>query len=202
MVLETNEEAGMNSVRVRATLLALLCLLPPLRAAGQQNDLVAIRDLQTQQAAAWNLHDAAAYANLFTDDGDVVNVLGWLWRGRSEIRSKLNDAFTFVFRESTLTITDVQARFLSPTIAVAHVWWTLDGAKAPPGAPGPPRSGIQLQVLTKQSGRWLIASFRTRTACPRPRFPRVLPRRNRDGGPVEFFTREPRTIVRTANALV
>jgi uncharacterized protein (TIGR02246 family) len=164
----------MNPVRLNV-LLILLCLVLPLPAQGQREDLVAIRELQMQQAAAWNLHDAAAYANLFTDDGDVVNVLGWLWSGRSEIKSKLDDAFVFVFRESTLTITDVQTRFLSPAVAVAHVWWTMDGAKAPPGAPAPPRTGVQLQVLTKQSGRWLIASFQNTNGVLEAPFPKGPP---------------------------
>ena len=146
--------------------------LAPLRATAQQSDESAIRELQMQQADAWNRHDAAAYARLFTDDGDVVNVLGWWWKSPTEIRSKLEDAFAFVFRDSTLTITDVQIRFLQPTIAVAHVFWTLDGAKAPPGAPAPPRHGVQLQVLSKQSGRWLIASFQNTNSIPEVPFPK------------------------------
>ena len=42
-----------------------------------------IRQLQARQEDAWNRHDAAAYAALFTEDGDVVNVVGWWWRGRT-----------------------------------------------------------------------------------------------------------------------
>ena len=160
---------------MKATLLGVVLALVlgfmPLRGVAQQSDAGLIRELQAQQADAWNRHDAAAYAGLFTDDGDVVNVLGWWWKSPSEIRGKLDGAFAFVFRDSTLTITDVQIRFLQPTVAVAHVWWTLDGAKAPPGAPAPPRHGVQLQVLSKQSGRWLIASFQNTNSIPETPFP-------------------------------
>jgi hypothetical protein len=45
-------------------------------------------------------------------------------------------------------------------MAVAHVRWTMAGAKAPANMPEP-REGIQLQILTKQAGSWLIASFQT-----------------------------------------
>src|SRR5512145_2553139 len=69
---------------------------------AQETEIDAIRELQSRQEEAWNRHDAEAYANLFTEDGDVVNVLGWWWRGRTEIRSRLTDAFAEVFRESTL----------------------------------------------------------------------------------------------------
>ena len=91
-----------------------------------------IRQVQTEQANAWNQHDAAAYANLFTEDGEVINVVGWWWKGRMEIQKKLTAAFAFVFKESTLTITDVQVRFLTPEIAIAHVSWTMTGSKTPP----------------------------------------------------------------------
>jgi len=129
-----------------------------------------IRDVQMRQADAWNRHDAPAYARLFTEDGDVVNVVGWWWKGRPEIESKLIAAFAFVFRESTLSITDVQVRLLSPDIAVAHVRWTMVGAKAPPGVPVP-REGIQMQVLKKSAGKWLIASFQNTNSVPERPFP-------------------------------
>ncbi|NQW04024.1 MAG: SgcJ/EcaC family oxidoreductase, partial [Acidobacteria bacterium] len=98
-------------------------------AVASQADEAAIRDVQARQAAAWNAHDAVAYANLFSEDGDVVNVLGWWWQGRSEIQSKLSDAFAWVFRDSRLTIADVHTRFIDASTAIVHVRWTLDGAK-------------------------------------------------------------------------
>ena len=138
--------------------------------AAQARDEQAIRDLQVRQADAWNRHDAKAYAKLFTEDGDVVNVVGWWWKGRSQIESRLAAGYAFVFRESTLSITDVQVRFLSPTIAVAHVLWTMTGAKTPAGIPEP-RQGIQLQVLKKSGADWLIASFQNTNSVPERPFP-------------------------------
>ena len=143
--------------------------------AFAQADEAAIREVQARQAAAWNAHDAVAYARLFTEEGDVVNVLGWWWQGRSAIQSKLSDAFAWVFRDSTLTITEVHTRFLDPSTAVAHVRWTMDGAKVPPGAQVSPREGIQIQVLRKVSGRWLIASFQNTNSIPEVAFPKGPP---------------------------
>jgi uncharacterized protein (TIGR02246 family) len=138
--------------------------------ADQQQDEAEIRDVQARQAETWNRHDAKAYASLFTEDADVVNVLGWWWRGRPEIETKLTAAFAFVFRDSTLTISEVQVKFLTPQIAVAHVRWTMVGAKTPPGMPEP-RQGIQTQVLRKQAVKWLIATFQNTNGVPEVPFP-------------------------------
>lgn len=152
----------------------LLCLaiaaLGGAASAAPSEDESSIRQLQVAQADAWNRHDAAAYAALFTTDGDCVNVVGWWWKGREQIESKLKAAFAFVFHESQLTITDTSVRFLSPTLAVAHVTWTMTGAKTPPGMPEP-RMGIQSQVLEKMSGHWLIQVFQNTNAVPERPFP-------------------------------
>jgi uncharacterized protein (TIGR02246 family) len=138
--------------------------------AAKSDDESSIRQVQVSQADAWNRHDAAVYAALFTEDGDCVNVVGWWWKGRAQIESKLTAAFAFVFHESQLTITETEVRFLSPTIAIAHVGWTMTGAKTPPGMPEP-RQGIETQVLQKKSGHWLIESFQNTNALPERPFP-------------------------------
>ena len=140
--------------------------------AAQSSDEAAIRQVQAQQAEAWNKHDARGYASLFTEDGDVVNVVGWWWKGRSEIERKLGEAFAVMFRDSRLSVADVQVRFLTPDIAVAHVRWTMTGAKPPPGIPEP-RQGIQTQVLRKQGGQWLIAAFQNTNSIPERSFPQA-----------------------------
>jgi len=159
-------------MRIFLCAFALLPMMTICRAATVvlPREEAAIRELQSEQANAWNQHDAANYAHLFTEDGDVVNVLGWWWRGRAQIEAKLSNAFAFVFQASRLTITDTSVRFLSPTIAVAHVRWTMEGARPPPGGPEP-REGIQIQVLQKTKGHWLIVSLQNTSGIPERPFP-------------------------------
>lgn len=57
---------------IAVALLAAICATanPSINASPRQ-DVAQIRELQTRQATAWNRHDATAYANLFTEDGDA-----------------------------------------------------------------------------------------------------------------------------------
>jgi uncharacterized protein (TIGR02246 family) len=73
--------------------LLFLVALCPAGALAQDSDPSAVRDVAMQQADAWNRHDAAAYAALFTPDCDVVNVVGWWWKSRAEMQQKLTRAF-------------------------------------------------------------------------------------------------------------
>jgi uncharacterized protein (TIGR02246 family) len=156
-------------------LLFCLALLSSSTARGDsEQDKADIRNLEDQQADAWNRHDAKAYAGLFKEDGDCVNVVGWWWKGRAEIEKKLSDAYLFVFKESALTIKDVDVKFLSADLAVAHVRWTMTGARTPKGIPEP-QQGIQTQLLQKESGKWQIAAFQNTNAIPEMPFPKGPP---------------------------
>jgi uncharacterized protein (TIGR02246 family) len=141
---------------------------------SSEAETTAIRELERQQQDAWNRHDPRAYANLFSEDGDCVNVVGWWWKGRAEIEKKLTAAYAFVFRESVLTITDVDVKFPAPEMAIAHVRWTMVGARTPEGLPKP-QQGIQTQLLQKQKGKWLIVAFQNTNALPEMPFPQGPP---------------------------
>jgi uncharacterized protein (TIGR02246 family) len=133
--------------------------------ANPAADNAAIRALAQRQEAAWNRHDAKAYAALFTADCDVVNVVGNWWSGRAEVERKLTTAYTSAFRHSTLTFTNVQMRYLTPQLAIAHLRWAMTGAEMPAGLPQP-RQGIQILVVRKQAGEWLIDAFQNTNTVP------------------------------------
>lgn len=144
------------------------CMALPLCAAARTTDESAIRELAgARQQQAWNQHDAHAYAALFAEDGDVVNVVAWWWMGRAEIETNLTRMFANIFRESTLTFTQVDVRFLTPDLAIAHARWTMAGAHMPPGLPEP-REGLQTLTMQKRNGKWLIAAFHNTNYVPPP----------------------------------
>jgi len=163
---------ALSALPVAAAIVA--ALVSTAAAASPADDISAIREVEARQAEAWNSHDARAYSNLFTADADVVNVLGWWWQGRDRIESRLSDAFAFVFAVSRLTITQVDVRFLSSDIAIAHVGWTMMGARPPAGPVSTvPEIGIQTQVLKRLGNHWLIAVFQNTNALPERPFPKA-----------------------------
>lgn len=160
-----------GSLRVTVAAFALAGTLFASHAhARTATDAAAVRTVVLQQADAWNRHDAAAYSTLFTPDCDVVNIVGWWWKSRAEMQAKLARAFSSVFRDSTLTFTDIQVKFLARDIAVAHARWTMRGERMPPGMP-PSDQGIQTLVLIQRDGRWQIAVFQNTLSKPERSFP-------------------------------
>lgn len=149
-----------------AMILLTAALAGPALRAGQDPEETEIRKVELGLQEAWNHHDMKAWANLFTEDADFVNVAGRWWRGRAEIEKKHAEIHATIFRDSTLTIYEVDTRFLTPEIAIVHISWSLTGNRNPDGSDGQPRKGIFTQVLQKQNGKWLIAAAQNTDSRP------------------------------------
>lgn len=49
---------------------------------------IALSSVVSRFIKAWNSHDMKAFANLFTEDADFVNVIGLWWKGRGDIQKQ------------------------------------------------------------------------------------------------------------------
>lgn len=107
-------------------------------------------------AAAWNRHDMNAFAELFAEDAEFVNVVGIWWKGRAEIKAAHEFTHQTMFKHSRLSIQEVAARLPAPDIAISRCRWTLEGHVSPDGGALPPRTGILVNVLQKKGGTWRI----------------------------------------------
>lgn len=104
----------------------------------------------------WNRHDMEAFAELFSEDAEFVNVVGAWWKGRAEIKEAHVLTHATLFRNSHLGVDEVTVRLLRPDVAVVRAKWNLTGQVSPSGEPLQPRSGILMTVLVVQDGHWKI----------------------------------------------
>lgn len=161
----------MARLQVLAVVLSL-GLTTQAAAAQPDPDEAAIRALEARQAQTWNVHDIHGYAGLFTEDADVVNVLGWRWRGRAELERKLTLAHRSIFRSSVLTVETVTIRRVAPRVAVVQVAWRMTNAQAPDGPGGhAPEVGVQTQVVRRGADGWRILAFQNTNSTPEHPFP-------------------------------
>ena len=116
----------------------------------------AIEDLVRTLEAAWNRHDARAFAEAFAEDADFTNVFGMVQKGRAGIEAGHAPVFKTMFKDSRLTVMETRVRLIRPDVAAVDVKWTMTGARDPHGNPWPERIGLLNWIVTRHGERWLI----------------------------------------------
>ncbi len=107
-------------------------------------------------ADAWNHHDMEAFASLFAEDAEFVNVVGLWWKGRAEIRKAHERTHATIFKASRLTVLETAVRFPLPQLAIARSRWHLEGHVGPDGQALDPREGLLLNLLAFDGRNWAI----------------------------------------------
>ncbi|MFI5248142.1 MAG: SgcJ/EcaC family oxidoreductase [Nitrospirales bacterium] len=138
---------------------------------NQSADEAAVIAVTSGFVDAWNRHDMKAFAELFAEDADFVNVIGLWWRGRREIQKEHEALHASRMKNSHLTAVETTVRFLRPDVAVVHVRWELAGDTGLEGKPLPPRKGILTHVDAKIGGKWWITSSQNTDIVPLPNVP-------------------------------
>jgi uncharacterized protein (TIGR02246 family) len=119
-----------------------------------QTEELAVKQVISDFAGAWNRHDAKAMAGLHTEDVNFINIFGQWWKGRSEVEERLHSVHATAFARSKMLVNIEQVRFLASNIAVVH--GTMELVDAPPETLGRCHS---IRILVKANGSWLISSF-------------------------------------------
>ena len=151
---------------MRFTLVTLLILtISGTTALAQNNqsaDEAAIRANVKQLETGWNTKSGAAFAKPFAEDADYVVINGMFFKGRAAIETAHQQIFDTIFKETTLSLTVRQVRFLRPDVAVAHVNGHRDG---------PTKELVQdamlTLVMTKEKDGWTIAAFQNTAVVSR-----------------------------------
>ncbi|MFI7031663.1 SgcJ/EcaC family oxidoreductase [Microbispora rosea] len=119
--------------------------------------------------AAWNDGDAAAFANLFTEDADYVTYFGARMEGRQAIEDSHRALFEGALKGSRLGAPAAapplrKIRSLSPDVALVV---TTGGSGLPGGTADPGRDSIMTFTAVREGDGWHFASFHnTRIGTP------------------------------------
>lgn len=117
----------------------------------------AIRDVVAARETAWNAGDTVAYAQLLTEDADIVSATGRPARGRDALLKLFAEQHANVYAGVRTHTSVAHLRMLGPGVALADVEYQLEGGKV-----DAIRKGIMAFVLKKDgAGRWRIAAIRS-----------------------------------------
>ena len=128
----------------------------------QSADETAMRESVKQMETGWNTKSGAVFAKPFAEDADYVVINGMYIKGRAAIETGHQRIFDTIYKDTTLTLTVKQIRFLRPDVAVVHV----NGQRVGPTKDVVNDAMITI-VMTKQKDGWLIAAFQNTAVAQR-----------------------------------
>jgi uncharacterized protein (TIGR02246 family) len=132
----------------------------------QAEDEAAIRENVKQMESGWNTKSGAAFARPFAQDADFVIINGMHIQGHEAIEKNHQRIFDTIFKNTTVSLTVKQIRFLRPDVALVHVSGHRD---APEAERKLVQDATMVMVMTKEGGQWKIASFQnTEVTGPPP----------------------------------
>jgi uncharacterized protein (TIGR02246 family) len=125
-------------------------------------DEAAMRECVKQLETGWNTKSGALFAKPFAEDADYVVINGNYIKGRAAIESGHQRIFDTIYKDTNITLTVKQIRFLRADVAVVHV----EGRRS-----GPVKELMQEAMLTlmmtKEKQGWVIAAFQNTAVAPR-----------------------------------
>ena len=126
------------------------------------SDEAAIRGNVKQLETAWNTKSGALFAKPFAEDADYVVINGMYVKGRTAIETMHQKIFDTIFKDTTVTLSVKQIRFLRPDVAVVHV----NGHRTGPTNDLEQDAMLTL-VMTKEKEGWTIAAFQNTAVVAR-----------------------------------
>jgi len=124
--------------------------------SDEQSILAAVMAFQE----AWNHHDMTAMKDVFTEDADLINVLGTRWHGRANIVKALGVFHREMFKNEEIHLSEITIRSVTANVAIAVAIQTGSGEMSLPEAHGrkqtPVGSQLDTFVVEKRDGIWKV----------------------------------------------
>jgi len=128
---------------------------------ADEDEAMAVRKQCNAFVTAWNKHDTAGMAAVFSEDGDMISDDGQRHEGRDAVRAALAawHGDEGPMRASTLKVLDEPVRFVTQEVAVSDATVTVSGVKGE----GDATVNVGLHVTNvwkKIDGRWMLFASR------------------------------------------
>lgn len=139
-----------------SVLLLLLCAAAFAQntATGAEDEKMILSNVE-QMIKGWNMKSGAEFAKPFAEDSDYVVVNGMHLKGRAANAAGHQQIFDTLYKDTDISATVEQIRFLRPDVAVVHV---LAG-RYPKADKNQITKGRLTIVMVKNGGKWEIAAF-------------------------------------------
>ena len=129
---------------------------------GAAADEAALREAVKQLETGWNTKSGAVFAKPFAEDADYVIINGMYIKGRAAIESGHQRIFDTIYKDTNISLTVKQIRFLRPDVAVVHVTGHRDGPTKELT-----QDAMLTLVMTKEKHGWTIAAFQNTAVVTR-----------------------------------
>jgi uncharacterized protein (TIGR02246 family) len=145
-------------------------------------DEQAIRKVIAGTAVALNAHDMKAFAILFREDAEWINIVGMHWHGRDAVLAAHTAFLDTVFKDNRMKVNAIETRSLGNGYATAVATVTHGTFTTPDGRIVPEAQNRVTHVLVKGSDGWkIVHGHNVQVDVEAARHDPV----NRNDGPVE-----------------
>jgi len=114
---------------------------------------------------AWNTADGAAFARVFTEHADFINIRGEHFRGRDVIAQGHQGIFDSIYNGSRVSYEPAGGDPIAPGVRVGRVRGHL---RVPSGPLAGEVNALATLVLVEQEGEWRIAVFHNTVVAQPP----------------------------------
>jgi uncharacterized protein (TIGR02246 family) len=153
--------------RTIGLLMVLAAVMSPSSVFGADaSPEAANRALAAAFASAWNTHDMKAFGRLLTEDVVWINVGAGRGTGREMVENGHAKVHADKFKDSVITVQNVEVSLLKPDVALVYVTWGIRGDRDNDGTSRPPREGLFSWVTVKEGDAWKIRSSHNTNKTP------------------------------------
>jgi uncharacterized protein (TIGR02246 family) len=124
-------------------------------------DKLAIEALVAKFDQSWNDKQGAGFSDLYTNNGDFINIYGMHITGNSDIELRHKQILKTFLKDSKLHTDNISLKEITPEVVSAYVMWTIKGYREPGTdnkIPGETRKGVFTHIFLHQDNQWLITT--------------------------------------------